>query len=93
METPECDVYPFVAGEDHDLTFAASGTKGFVVPTPEVKGHLETESVLLQLLCSLCLQLLIASFLSLSLKKTSHFLNPCALKTKVAKGMSKETQG
>lgn len=91
MEMSECDIYPFVAGEDNDL--AASGTKGFVVPTPEVKGHLETESVLLQPLCSLCLQLLIASFLSLSLDKTSHFLNPCALKTLVAKGMSKETQG
>lgn len=44
MEMSECDIYPFVAGEDNDLTFAASGTKGFGVPTPEVKGHLKQKA-------------------------------------------------
>lgn len=90
---PAGDSHPCVARGDNDLVFGMSGTKGFVTLTPEVKGHLKTERILSFLFCCPWVQLLISSFLSLCLEKTSHILSPYALKTKLARGMSKETQG
>lgn len=63
--------------------------QGFVILTPRSESHLEIQRTLSQLLCSPCLQLLISSFLPLSLENPSHLLYPCALKTKLGRGISK----